>query len=356
MFHFDKAQERELMSLIRQYQEYYKIPGVSVAVVNGGKVVFHKTIGVQNNLTQKPVDGSTVFEAASITKPVFSFAVMRLVERGKLDLDKPLYEYLSFPNIAEDPRSKSITARHVLTHRSGLPNWAFGGPGGWQDGEKLKLLFEPGEQFKYSGEGFNYLGRVIEKITGLPLEQFLKNEVNIPLGLKQTWYSDNESLQKVAAIGHRYHYPVFAEIQSPVSPASSMHTEARDFSNFMIGLIEGKGLAQESYDQLFGQQFVIPAEQRVRQGPSEQGLGLGFFLRQTEHGLLVEHGGNNGDFYCKWRFLLQVCSGAKTRFGLCRLYEQQPWPQPCPRGRNFSRRRLICHRTKLKRWFCHICV
>ena len=120
-------------------------------------------------MTGDKVDSNTLFEAASITKPVFAFAVQRLAERGVIDLDKPLWLYLPYPDIAYDERYKLITAKHVLTHRTGFPNWR-----SMNESGKLDIKFTPGTDYGYSGEGFEYLKMVVEKITGKKVEQVLQ--------------------------------------------------------------------------------------------------------------------------------------------------------------------------------------
>ena len=146
---FSAANAEEVDRFITTYQKYYNIPGVSLALIKDGKMVYHKTYGVRNTMTGDKVDETTLFEAASITKPVFAFAVQRLAERGIIDLDKPLYLYLPYPDIESDERYKLMTARHVLTHRTGFPNWRWMN----EDG-KLNLKFTPGTAYNYSGEGF----------------------------------------------------------------------------------------------------------------------------------------------------------------------------------------------------------
>lgn len=168
---------------IESYQKYFGIPGVSLALIRDGKLVYQKTYGVRNTMTADKVDNNTLFEAASITKPVFSFAVQRLAERGVFDLDKPLWLYLPYPDIEKDERYKLITAKHVLTHRTGFPNWR------WENQDrKLNIKFTPGTGYGYSGEGFEYLKMVIEKITGKKVEQVLQEEVIEPMGLYHTFF------------------------------------------------------------------------------------------------------------------------------------------------------------------------
>ena len=127
------------------------VPGLSLAVIENGRVVYGNAFGVRSMDSNVPLNDKTVFAAASLSKPLFAFAVMMLVEEGKFDLDRPLNEYLEYKDLEHDPRYRRITARMVLSHTSGLPNWRNG---------RLDFAQVPGERFVYSGEGFVYLQKV----------------------------------------------------------------------------------------------------------------------------------------------------------------------------------------------------
>ncbi len=291
---FNKQRATKLDNFIATYMDYYEIPGVSLALIKDGKLEYYKTYGVKNNLTKEKVDGKTLFEAASITKPVFGFAVMRLVERGELDLDKPLHEYLPFEDIAHDERYKLITARHVLTHQTGFPNW------GWMnDDGKVDIKFTPGTDYGYSGEGFEYLKRVVAHITQRDINELLETEVLTPLGIEHTYFSENEYLKEVVANGHFDGMPTQASLPNAPGVAWSMHTEAKTFTNFLLGLYYKKGLKPETYKEMFSIQTKIPKE---RSGDLPEGwtdnFGLSINIRQTPEGTIFGHGGNNGDFKC----------------------------------------------------------
>jgi CubicO group peptidase (beta-lactamase class C family) len=103
--------------------------------VRDGRIVWAGAFGTRDDSAQTPVDTATVFEAASLSKPVFAYLVLRLADRGELDLDRPLAEMLEYSRVAHDARARRITARMVLSHGTGLPNWG---------GEQLTLHFEPG--------------------------------------------------------------------------------------------------------------------------------------------------------------------------------------------------------------------
>ncbi|HQU53263.1 MAG TPA: serine hydrolase domain-containing protein, partial [Saprospiraceae bacterium] len=196
LFNFDRTNTKRLDEFILQNLEFYQIPGASLAVIKNGQVVYAKAYGVTNPITKQPTDQSTLFEFGSITKPVFTFVVMRLSERGIVDLDKPLYEYLPFPEVAHDKRYKLITARHVLSHQTGLPNWAERNEKG-----EFDLLFTPGTNFGYSGEGFEYLKRVVIKLLHKDIQSILKEELIEPLDLKNFYFETDDYVRQNIADG-----------------------------------------------------------------------------------------------------------------------------------------------------------
>ncbi|MEE9170781.1 MAG: serine hydrolase domain-containing protein, partial [bacterium] len=147
----------DLQSRIPIIMEKADVPGLSVALIQDAKIVWDHGFGVASRETNAPVTENTVFEVGSLTKPVFAYAALKLVEDGLLDLDKPLSEYLEEEYI-EDDRISQITARRVLSHTAGFPNWR-------PRGGELKIHFEPGEKFSYSGEGYVYLQTVVASLT-----------------------------------------------------------------------------------------------------------------------------------------------------------------------------------------------
>ncbi len=301
---FDDNKEALVDQFIKAYQEYYQIPGVSLALIKDGKLAYHQTYGVKNAYTEEKVDETTLFEAASITKPVFGFAVMRLVERGEIDLDKPLYEYLPFEDIAHDERYKLITARHVLTHKTGFPNWAWMN----EDG-KLDIKFTPGTNYNYSGEGFEYLKRVVAHITKKDINVLLKEEALTPLGLEHTYFEKNDYLKKVVANGHFDNMATRTQLPDRAGMAWSMHTEAKIFTNFLLGLSTKKGLKPETYKQMFNIETEIPKDKGENRPGWEEYFGLSIHMEKTPFGNTFGHGGNNGDFKCLARMYQDLNMG-----------------------------------------------
>jgi CubicO group peptidase (beta-lactamase class C family) len=126
-------------------------PGLSIATIEGGSLQWAGSFGVKDTESQQTVTSRTIFPAASLSKVVFAYAVLKLADQGDLELDDPLSKYV--PGYVEnDERVNLITARQVLTHRTGFPNWR-------PRNRPLAIQFNPGERFSYSGEGFIYLQR-----------------------------------------------------------------------------------------------------------------------------------------------------------------------------------------------------
>lgn len=176
---------------IRNALEVSGVPGAVVSVVADRQVAATHAFGVKNAATGEPVTEDTVFQAASLSKPVFASAVLALRDAGDLDLDRPLQDYI--PQDELPP----ITARQVLSHTSGLPNWRF------EPDEPLECAFAPGARFSYSGEGYYLLQCVVERIAGQGIEAFLQDRVLQPLGMRRSTYVWNPEHAAEVSFGHR---------------------------------------------------------------------------------------------------------------------------------------------------------
>lgn len=170
-----------------------KTPGLAAKGTVNGKSFLHLA-GVRAAGTPDPIVADTLFSAASLSKPVFAMEVRRLVRDGKLDWHKPLQDYLPFGLTGD---AATITAEHVLTHGTGLPNWRF-------DASKPELAssFKPGTQWQYSGEGYVLLQRVVEKIAGKPLGTVLNETVLPRLGMSKSTFTWSPEIDKRAVAGH----------------------------------------------------------------------------------------------------------------------------------------------------------
>jgi CubicO group peptidase (beta-lactamase class C family) len=170
------------------------VPGMSIATVRGADLTV-EGYGVRRAGTQDTVTGDTVFEAASLSKPVFATIVLQLAAEGVIDLEKPLGDYLALPNPA-DERAKTITAAHALSHSGGWRNW--------RGGRDVTLTsdFPPGSRFSYSGEGFFFLQRVVEKLTGQGLSRLARERVFEPLGMRSSSFLWRPEIDATLASPH----------------------------------------------------------------------------------------------------------------------------------------------------------
>ncbi len=273
---------------VQAYMEYLKIPGLSLALIKDGAIVYHRGFGIKSTATGEKVTDSTLFEAASMTKPVFAYTVHRLVDRGVLDLDTPLFTYLPYPDAAHDERYKRITARMVLSHTTGFPNW--------RNGPQLNIEFDPGTKFGYSGEGFEYLKAVVGKLTGKDPEQVVVEEVLGPLGMDNAYLSWRPQMEALTAFAHSGEHNTPSPKGKPekAGMAYSLHVDAGTYAKFQLALIEGRGLSAARLADMF-KPHSHPTEWGGDGAPPASGLGL--FITETPCGTSYGHGGRNGGYF-----------------------------------------------------------
>ena len=289
-----RSLERDIPDLMEQAT----VPGLSTAVVRNGQTYWLHGFGVLNTTSNQPVTPDTVFEAASLSKPVFAYGVLKLVDQGKLSLDTPLTAYLSKPYIEGDDRLAKITARFVLSHRTGFPNWR-------GDGNPLTIRFTPGERFSYSGEGFVYLQRAVEQITGKPLNDFMTEAVFGPLGMTSSSYVWRSDFDARAATGHDADgQPVEKHKPKEANAAASLHTTARDYALFLSAVLTGTGLKPATLGEMETPQIALdPActnctDRVPRELSRKLFWGLGWGIERTDKGVSLWHWGDNGAFKC----------------------------------------------------------
>lgn len=174
------------------------VPGVGIAVVEDGALHWSQCTGIANAQDGTPVGEDTVFEVASLSKPVFAYLVLQLVDRGDLDLDRPLADYHRPDYLGDSPWLAKITARDVLRHSTGLPNWR-GDPAR----EKLEPAAAPGTRIDYSGEAIFWLQLVVERITGESLDRTVQRLLFGPAGMRDSTYAWDPAVAARSVYGHR---------------------------------------------------------------------------------------------------------------------------------------------------------
>jgi CubicO group peptidase (beta-lactamase class C family) len=274
------------------------VPGLSMAVIRGGKTTWVHGFGTKEAKTDQPVTGDTVFEAASLSKPVFAYGVLKLVEQGKLGLDVPLTTYLPKPFVEGDERLAKITARIVLSHRTGFPNWP-------ADDGSVPIYFTPGERFSYSGEGYIYLQRVVEQITGKPLNEYMTEAVFAPLGMTSSSYVWRPDFDALTATGHDSNGKP-TELWKPkeAGAASTLNTTAKDYALFVEAVLNGKGLRPATFHEMETPQIALDPECRIciKREPKQLSKnlfwGLGWGIERKDGSDVLWHWGDNGSFKC----------------------------------------------------------
>ena len=178
----------------------FAVPGIGIAVVEAGAVVWSRGFGMANAATAAPVDARTVFESASLSKPVFAYLVMQLVEQGRIALDRPLVRYRRPDYLADHPWIERITVRDVLRHTTGLPDWRAA-----PATEKLLPAAAPGTRIDYSGEAFFWLQLVVEAVTGQSLDEAMQENLFAPANMRDSSFTWNAELATRSVHGHRAH-------------------------------------------------------------------------------------------------------------------------------------------------------
>jgi CubicO group peptidase (beta-lactamase class C family) len=284
-----------LSGYIKKQMDSLKIPGAAICIMSHNRVVYKHNFGYANLEQKRPVTDATLFEAASMTKPLFSYYVNWLAQKGLISLDKPLYQYLPLPDLDYDPRYQKITARIVLSHTSGLPNWRAD-----NRGQELDVKFEPGTQFAYSGEGYDYLAKVVAKIThtnAITLGAKIKQDLFLPLGMQSSYLVWEEGLDSRLATGYE-DGKTPREIWKPkiVNAASSLLTTCSDYARFLSAVLSNKPLTRPNTDRMLSQQIRLPAGHIITQYFGWTDWAMGFAIKPTDFGNMYAHGGTNEDF------------------------------------------------------------
>jgi CubicO group peptidase (beta-lactamase class C family) len=283
-----------------------KIPGASIAIINDGKIVYERALGLANIDSARRVDAQTIFEAASMSKPVFAYFVLKMMQDGvlTLSLDQPVYEYFPYPDITYDERYKLITARMLLTHTSGFPNW--------RENNRLVIKFTPGTQYSYSGEGYEYLVNAVAHVTHTnspSLDSLLQASVVSPLGLQHFSYLRNPYLTPHKAYGY-YAAPnpangKFKPVREFFGASYGLHTDVHDYAEFLIAIMKEEGLRRPSLDSLLRPRVRITEDGQ----PTNMYYAYGFVVDSTEFGLRYQHTGNNGNFTGGFMFFRKPQTG-----------------------------------------------
>jgi CubicO group peptidase (beta-lactamase class C family) len=284
--------DRRIPSWLRES----RLPGLSIAIVRNASVAWRRAFGVRDAASRTPVTNDTMFEAASMSKPVFAYVVMKLVEDGVLDLDAPLTRYVPDRFLEGDSRLDLMTARHVLSHTGGFQNWR-------SDKTPLAIHFTPGSKYLYSGEGYNYLQTVVTKLVGQPFERYMRTRLFQPFGMTSSGYvwSDAEARRMARPHGNDG-APLEQGKSTPegvarYGSAGALLSTPTDYAEFVINVIDPKPvnafrLSRASVNEM------LRAHVKLEGGEFPSSWALGWQIFHNPGRDFIYHGGNNRGFHC----------------------------------------------------------
>jgi CubicO group peptidase (beta-lactamase class C family) len=305
----------ELTTRIEALTRAANVHGLTVSVFNESETVYSRGFGLASVPARKPLTTATEIYGASLSKAVFAVLVMRLVEQGVLDLDTPLQDYVDEPlwqnrgtswhedlkDLQADARYRKITARMCMAHTTGLPGWRW-----FEPDQKLRIHFDPGTRFSYSGEAMTLLQVVIEKITRRKLEALMQEHVFGPYGMTMSSYTWQPRFDGDYAVGHAPDGKAYPKDKdnAPRAP-STLETTTDDYARFMSAVLRRQGLKDASWNEMFRPQIRIRTRTQIGPGWAEAtsaydaielSYGIGWGLRRTPHGWAAFKEGHGDGF------------------------------------------------------------
>jgi CubicO group peptidase (beta-lactamase class C family) len=282
----------DLENYLSGQMDSLKIPGLSIAIINGGSIVYSRNMGIKNAVSKEPAGPGTIFEACSLSKPIFAYFALLMAARQVLDIDTPLYRYYMDKEVDFSEQAfTALTARIVLNHASGWPNWRD------NKAQLLTFNFRPGTRFGYSGEGYQHLKRILTYRLSTDndhLNGYFQEAVVEPLHIRSMNYTWHEGMEMDKAFGHIHGRPTDNGPHGDprqFDAASSLHTDAEGYAKFIVKLMDTTDAVGNRLLQI---QDQLPAE--------GDGLfrSLGFPYKLIHTKLRYYHSGNNGDAraYC----------------------------------------------------------
>lgn len=245
------------------------------------------------------VNENSIFQAASLSKPVFAYIVMKMVDAGEIDLDRSISEYTDIDRFEDREMAQKLTPRIVLSHRTGLPNWAAGPSSDEWPTSVIRFKYPVDSCFAYSGEGYAFLQRAVERIKGKSLDEVAREMVFNPLDMPNTSYAWLPQYDTLAVNGFNASGVNRGQGRHPrENSAYTLRTNAAEYSRFVNALMKGEGLSEEAHKEMFTHQVHA---QRYAYEPRECDSTvfwcLGFGAVNEDY---YWHWGDNGNFKALW--------------------------------------------------------
>jgi hypothetical protein len=263
---------------IEKWLKSNKIPTLGIGVIKNRNLQQVKVLGELDKGKTAPYN--TIFNVASLAKPFTAMVALKLVSSGKWDLDEPIFKYWTDPDVAEDPRSKELTTRHILSHQSGFPNWRYS-----NKSNKLTFQFSPGTQYQYSGEGMEYLRKALERKFAKLLNELATDLIFKPLSMDDTEYIWNSNVDETRfAKGYDNHGNSYETIKNKTpNGAADLLTTIEDYGKFLISVMNGDGISEKVFTDMTTHQV---------ESTKGKHFGLGFEIYDFKDGqYALSHGG-----------------------------------------------------------------
>lgn len=269
-------------SEIEKWLQQNNVPALGLGIINNGKLQQIKVFGELKKGVTAPCN--TIWNVASLTKPVTAMVALKLASAGKLNLDEPLYKYWTDPDIAKDPNTKLLTARIILSHQTGFPNWRFMNESG-----KLDFKFKPGTKYQYSGEGLEYLRKALEKKFNKTLPQLADELIFKPLKMTDTKFVWNDITDvSRLAIGYDNKGNAYEPTKNKTANAADdLLTTVQDYGTFLCSVMNSDGLSKKVFDDMTSHQVETKKNKYF-------GLGFEIYDLGNDNYALSHGGADNG--------------------------------------------------------------
>jgi NADH dehydrogenase FAD-containing subunit/CubicO group peptidase (beta-lactamase class C family) len=294
----DRAWTRRIDTYVAREMRSARFPGVAVGVVRGDSVIYLRGFG-RADPSGRPVTPQTPFLIGSITKSLTALAVLQLAERGQVDLDAPVQRYLPWFRVGDSPASSQITVRQLLTMTSGLPQvyetqlWTDADDGALERTVRFlatkKMAGEPGRSFGYSNANYETLGLIVQAVSGLSYEDYVKHRILAPLDMRNSFVSQHEALGHGMASGHRWWFGIPVAVTLPYRraelPAGYVIASAEDMTHLLIA---------EMNDGRYREESVLSPRMMAARHTEPAGHAYGFgweFVRAGGRTLINHDGG-----------------------------------------------------------------
>lgn len=290
------AQEKEaaIEQKVPVWLAQFDVPSAGIAYIEDGQIAFVRHFGLQQ--WGYPANEETLYNVASLTKPVTAEVVLRLITEGKTSLDAALADYHVEQDVADDPRIAALTPRLVMRHRTGFANWRY------ETGGVLQFSRDPNTETGYSGEGYEWMLKAVQAQSEENFETAARRLVFDPIGMKFTSYTRSKYFPYRTAMPYRAGEAVYDMIRSEPSASDDLRTTSREYASFILDVWDGDAVTsklrkqQRTVLRYFTDKPACKGAQKAGFCPANEGWGLGWYILEWGDRTIVAHsGGDHGE-------------------------------------------------------------